>query len=138
MLKPEFICPTIVIIQPFNILPYITTLEHFGVKTCISCILSSSSSNSNIPDGIFWICVMKFSFKVWNYEFMNLSISGNYCEFPLKGFYVSWEFAEKRHKSHLLNPWHLSPQHLPPTTSSPRIELGKKRRNIRIIARIAL
>ena len=67
---------------------------------------------------------------------MNLSISRSYFEFQLISLYVSWDIANKRHKPHFLDPWHSSPQHLPPATSSPGIELGKERISIRIITHI--
>lgn len=136
MLKLEFMWKMIVMHHPFSILPYLTTIWHFGAKTSFSCIMWCRSSINNILDELFWICTMNFSFKVWIYEFMNLSISGSYCEFQLKYFYVPWDIIDKRHKPHLLNPWHPPPQILPPATPLPGIELGKARIHIRIITHI--
>ena len=79
---------------------------------------------------------MNFSFNVWNYEVMNLSISRSYCEFQLIIFYVSWDIADKRRKPHLLDRWHSSPQHLLSASSWPGIVLGKERIPIRIIINI--
>ena len=92
---------TIVILQLFNILPYLTTIQHFGAKTRISCILSCRSSINNIPDGLFWLCFMNFSCNVWIYEVMNLSISRSFCEFQLIRFYFSLDITDKRHKTHV-------------------------------------
>ena len=81
---------------------------------------------------------MNFSFNVSIYEAVNLSISRSYCEFQLTSFYVSWDITDKRSKPHLLDPWHSSPQHLPPATSWPGIELGKELIPIQTIIYIVL